>query len=52
MKTTSILILALALMLPSCSTGPKPVDPFDAAIAQSLGVMMGGIIDPNAGGGL
>jgi starvation-inducible outer membrane lipoprotein len=52
MKTTSILILALALVLPSCSTGPKPVDPFDAAIAQSLGEMMGGIIDPNAGGGL
>lgn len=45
MKAT-ILILCLALC--SCSTAPKPADPFDTAIAQSMGMMMGGII--NAGG--
>jgi hypothetical protein len=46
MKPT-ILILCLALC--SCSTAPKPADPFDAAIAASMGAMVGGIINPQPG---
>lgn len=43
---TAILILCLALA--SCTSAPKAADPFDTAIAQSMGAMVGGII--NAGG--
>lgn len=53
MKTTILTLAACAaLSLCSCSTAPKPADPFDVAIQQSLGAMMGGIMGPNAGGGL
>lgn len=47
MKT---IILMFCLALASCTSAPKTVDPFDAAITQSLNVMMGGIVAPNAGG--
>jgi hypothetical protein len=46
MKATILSILCLALA--SCTAAPKPADPFDTAIAQSMGAMVGGII--NAGG--
>lgn len=45
MKT---ILFILCLALASCTSAPKPADPFDTAIAQSMGAMVGGII--NAGG--
>jgi starvation-inducible outer membrane lipoprotein len=42
------IVLFLCLALASCTSAPKAADPFDAAIAQSMGAMVGGII--NVGG--
>lgn len=42
------LVMFFCAALASCTSVPKQPDPFDAAIAQSMGAMMGGIVGMDA----